>query len=139
MVRTEGLLALYKGWLATLVGIAPYVGLKMSFFDFLKPYVIPNADSALFSTANMALGAAAGTFGATLTYPLDLIRRRLQLRTDATPYRTVVGCTIYIMHTEGFVGLWRGLVPGLLKVIPSSAIAFGCNEKFKQILALNDS
>jgi hypothetical protein len=91
MIRTEGALSLYKGWLATLMGIAPYVGFKMSFFDVFKPYFIPDSNSSLFSTCNMLLGAAAGTFAATLTYPTDLIKRKLQLRTPDTPYKTVVG------------------------------------------------
>jgi solute carrier family 25 phosphate transporter 23/24/25/41 len=91
MIKTEGALSLYKGWFATLMGIAPYVGLKMSCFDILKPFVIPDSNSPFFSTSNMLLGAAAGTFAATLTYPTDLIKRKLQLRTPETPYRTVMG------------------------------------------------
>jgi hypothetical protein len=136
MVKNEGLLSLYKGWLATLVGIAPYVGFKMSFFDLFKPYVIPDSTSPMFSTLNMCLGAAAGTFAATLTYPSDLIRRKLQLRTPDSPYRTMIGCAMYILRTEGFAGWFHGLVPCYLKVIPASAIAFGCNEKLKQMLGV---
>jgi solute carrier family 25 phosphate transporter 23/24/25/41 len=134
VVQNDGFFALYKGWLATLMGIAPYVGLKMASFDFFKPYIIPDSQSRWFTPANLFLGAAAGTFAATLTYPTDLIRRRMQLRTKTTPYSTVIGCVWNIGTVEGFSGFYRGLVPCYMKVIPSCGIAFACNEKLKSLL-----
>jgi hypothetical protein len=77
IVRREGPFAFYKGWLATLAGIAPFVGFKVTFVDFFRPYVIPDSTHPMFASLTMCLGAAAGAFAATLTYPQDLIRRRM--------------------------------------------------------------
>ena len=88
--KTEGVFGLYKGWLTTLAGLAPYVAFKMACFDLFKPLVIPDASSAYFSIANMCLGAVSGTFGVTITYPTDLLRRRMQLRDATTPYNSIL-------------------------------------------------
>ncbi|KAJ6879538.1 hypothetical protein NC652_032972 [Populus alba x Populus x berolinensis] len=58
VLRQEGPRALYKGWLPSVIGVVPYVGLNF---------------------AVLACGAAAGTIGQTVAYPLDVIRRRMQM------------------------------------------------------------
>ncbi len=42
--RTEGILALYKGLLPTLVGIAPYAALNFASYDMLKRHVYDAGD-----------------------------------------------------------------------------------------------
>lgn len=39
VARTEGLMALYKGLLPTLIGIAPYAALNFASYDLLKRHV----------------------------------------------------------------------------------------------------
>ena len=39
IVRTEGVVALYKGLLPTLVGIAPYAALNFATYDLLKQHI----------------------------------------------------------------------------------------------------
>lgn len=39
MVRTEGVISLYKGLAPTLVGIAPYAALNFASYDLLKKTV----------------------------------------------------------------------------------------------------
>jgi len=73
-------MGLYKGWLATMVGITPYIAFKMSTFDILRGTVIPqDRNHPYFHLYNLSLGAVAGTVAVTLTYPTDLIRRKFQL------------------------------------------------------------
>jgi len=136
VIRNEGLFALYKGWAMSMAGIAPYIGFKMAFFDTFRPYFIPPADDKFFTIKNMALGATAGVFAATMTYPTDLLRRMLQIRTKETPYKTFIGASGHILRTDGIKGFYRGLIPCYVKVIPSVGIAFGCNEKLKVIFGV---
>jgi solute carrier family 25 phosphate transporter 23/24/25/41 len=44
VVRTEGVVALYKGLIPTLVGIAPYAALNFASYDLLKRYVYDAGD-----------------------------------------------------------------------------------------------
>lgn len=77
IVSNEGFFGLYKGWFATMMGITPYIALKMSSFDILKVNFLPSKTHPYFDVINLCLGATAGTFAVTLTYPTDLVRRKL--------------------------------------------------------------
>jgi solute carrier family 25 (mitochondrial phosphate transporter), member 23/24/25/41 len=79
IIKTEGPMALYKGLMPTLLGIAPYAALNFALYDLAKKHfyeggrpqgVIPN----------LLLGAATGTVAATVCYPLDTVRRRMQMK-----------------------------------------------------------
>jgi len=53
-------------------------------------------------------------------------------------YNGMFDCGIKIYQTEGFVGLWKGLVPCYVKVIPAMAIMFWCNEKLKLLFNVRE-
>lgn len=62
-----------------------------------------------------------------VTYPLDVIRRRMQLKgtmSESFPYRNTVHALVTIYDIEGLSGFYKGMLPNLLKVAPSVAIAF---------------
>jgi solute carrier family 25 phosphate transporter 23/24/25/41 len=44
MVRTEGVVSLYKGLIPTLIGIAPYAALNFASYDMLKRYIYEGKD-----------------------------------------------------------------------------------------------
>lgn len=79
MVRTEGVVSLYKGLIPTLIGIAPYAALNFASYDLLKRYAYSGGKQQS-PVANLLLGGVAGTVAATVCYPLDTIRRRMQMR-----------------------------------------------------------
>ena len=58
-------------------GIAPFIGIKMSSYDFLMQNFGPNKNSPYIVYYNLLMGALAGTIAVTFTYPLDLLRRLL--------------------------------------------------------------
>lgn len=126
VVRTEGLGALYKGLVPTLIGIAPYAAINFATYDSLKRTVAvsrspscspgPALHASLSITealesspqeaqrwiqreqqergvnhplasvvvagpaTNMLVGALAGTTAATVCFPLDTVRRRMQMK-----------------------------------------------------------
>ena len=72
-------MGLFKGLPMSLCGIAPFIGIKMSSFDFLMQKFSPSKDDPWVKAKNLTIGAAAGTIAVTLTYPTDLTRRYMQL------------------------------------------------------------
>ncbi|PON82471.1 Mitochondrial carrier protein [Trema orientale] len=157
VLREEGFRALYKGWLPSVIGVVPYVGLNFAVYESLKDWLIKTKpfglveDSELSVTTRLACGAAAGTVGQTVAYPLDVIRRRMQMVgwKDAasvvagegkgkTPleYTGMVDAFTKTVRHEGFGALYKGLVPNSVKVVPSIAIAFVTYEKVKDILGV---
>ena len=134
MVRTEGTVSLYKGLVPTLIGIAPYAALNFASYDMLKRYVYQNGDTKQNPLANLGLGGAAGTLAATVCYPLDTIRRRMQMK--GVMYRNQGDAFVTIWKKEGMVGFYRGWVANTIKVVPQNAIRFVTYEFLKTLMGV---
>lgn len=61
----------------TLIGILPYAGLKFYVYEELKRHVPEEQQNSI--VMRLSCGALAGLFGQTLTYPLDVVRRQMQV------------------------------------------------------------
>jgi solute carrier family 25 phosphate transporter 23/24/25/41 len=133
MVRTEGTISLYKGLVPTLVGIAPYAALNFASYDLLKRkwYGDGKSQSAM---ANLGIGGAAGTLAATVCYPLDTIRRRMQMKGQM--YRNQGDAFVTIWRTEGMRGFYRGWSANTIKVVPQNAIRFVTYEALKTLMGV---
>ena len=60
-----------------MIGIAPFIGIKMSSYDFLMNKFGPVKGDPKSVYYNLVLGAVSGTIAVTATYPTDLVRRLL--------------------------------------------------------------
>ncbi|KAH9731664.1 mitochondrial adenine nucleotide transporter ADNT1 [Citrus sinensis] len=135
----------------------PYVGLNFAVYESLKVWLIKTKplglaeDSELSVTTRLACGAAAGTVGQTVAYPLDVIRRRMQMvgwkeassvvigdgRNRAPlEYNGMIDAFRKTVRHEGFGALYKGLVPNSVKVVPSISLAFVTYEVVKDILGV---
>lgn len=133
ITRTEGVLALYKGLSPTLIGIAPYAALNFACYDMCKHWVY--GDSGKQNVfANLGIGAGAGTFAATVCYPLDTIRRRQQM--EGTVYKNQLDAFRTIWKGEGLRGFYRGWAANCLKVVPQNSIRFVSYEIMKSLLGV---
>jgi len=139
MVRVEGFSSLFKGLPATLLGIAPYAALNFASYDVLKRFSedhigLAPTPAGSFGAAPLLLGATSGTFATTVCYPLDTIRRRMQMKGDV--YKSIPDAMVTILRVEGLRGYYRGWVANTLKVIPQNSIRFFAYEGFKSLLAI---
>ncbi|ONK56954.1 uncharacterized protein A4U43_C10F15050 [Asparagus officinalis] len=153
--RQEGFRALYKGWLPSVIGVVPYVGLNFAVYESLKEWLIKSKpsglvqDSDLSVVTRLACGAAAGTVGQTVAYPLDVIRRRMQMvgwkdasqivrgeGRNSVEYSGMIDAFRKTVRHEGLGALYKGLVPNSVKVVPSIAIAFVTYEVVKDVLGV---
>jgi len=138
--KEQGFFALYKGWGASLIGIAPYASLKLTFFQILRNFFYGKHfdKRKIGSSMNLAFGAVAGCLAVTVTYPTDFLRRRMQVRIFETSNhghseKIKFGDLVTsIVKKEGFMVLYTGLGATYLKVMPSTALAFAINEKLKR-------
>lgn len=129
----EGFFGLYKGWGVSMCGIAPFIGIKLSSFDFLMNNFAPRKDDPNIVYWNLLLGASAGTIAVTATYPSDLTRRLLQLNgTPGHNYSSFFDACGQLYRKEGIPGFYKGLLATYLKVAPMTAILFLCNESLKR-------
>mmetsp|Transcript_4802 Transcript_4802/g.6707 ORF Transcript_4802/g.6707 Transcript_4802/m.6707 type:complete len:401 (+) Transcript_4802:59-1261(+) len=139
--RNEGILALYTGLWPSILGVVPYVGFDFAVYDTLKRMLPKQPDGTLSQWQTLACGAIAGTVGQTVAYPLDLVRRRLQVQSflqDKLPpsqiYNGTWDAIVKIVKHEGVIGLYRGTWPNYLKVVPSIAVSFLVFENLKQVM-----
>lgn len=125
MYKQEGgAAALYRGIIPTVAGVAPYVGLNFMTYEFVRKYLTPEGDTNPSAVRKLLAGAVSGAVAQTCTYPFDVLRRRFQINTMSGmgyQYKSIGDAVTLIMRQEGVKGLYKGLVPNLLKVAPSMA------------------
>jgi len=67
---------------------------------------------------NFALGSVAGAFGATIVYPIDLVKTRMQNQRSTVVgeimYKNSIDCAKKVIRNEGFRGLYSGLGPQII-------------------------
>ncbi|TRX90445.1 hypothetical protein FHL15_008614 [Xylaria flabelliformis] len=149
MLAEGGTRAAYRGVTMGLIGMFPYSAIDMGTFELLKVTYIQykakasgcheeDAQPSTFATGIM--GASSGAFGASVVYPLNVLRTRLQTQgTSMHParYTGIWDVAHKTVQNEGFRGLYKGLMPNLLKVAPALSITWMVYEKAKQVMHLH--
>ncbi|CCH46553.1 Calcium-binding mitochondrial carrier protein [Wickerhamomyces ciferrii] len=79
------------------------------------------------SIYNFTLGSIAGAIGATIVYPIDLIKTRMQAQ-RVLIYKSSLDCFVKVLSKEGLRGLYSGLGPQLVGVAPEKAIKLTVND-----------
>ncbi|PWZ01752.1 mitochondrial carrier [Testicularia cyperi] len=85
------------------------------------------------SVYNFGLGGIAGSVGATIVYPIDLVKTRMQNQRSAVVgeplmYKNSIDCVKKVFRNEGLRGFYSGLGPQLLGVAPEKAIKLTVND-----------
>lgn len=141
--QQEGIYGLYRGLIPTLLGIAPYVALNFTTYEYLKTTAMEfTQTNELGVITKLSLGAVSGTFAQTITYPLDVLRRRMQMQGvggRTVEYTSLADGFKDIYAKYGIRGYYKGLLPNYLKVIPVVSINFVVYEHMKKFLGLSRS
>lgn len=135
----------YRGIWPTLFGIVPYAGTSFVVWGFLKYDLLPRyltyeTRERHRAGLDLLAGGIAGALGQTAAYPLDIVRRRMQVapatesgaRARADFWSTAQG----ILRQSGWRGFFVGLSIGYLKVAPMNAVSFTVWEAMKNVLGL---
>ncbi|KAF4461730.1 mitochondrial carrier [Fusarium albosuccineum] len=138
MYKTEGgMSALYRGIIPTVAGVAPYVGLNFMVYESVRKYLTPEGEQNPNATRKLLAGATSGAVAQTCTYPFDVLRRRFQINTMSGmgyQYKGITDAIRVIVMREGVKGLYKGIVPNLLKVAPSMASSWLSFEMTRDFL-----
>lgn len=150
LYKEGGARIFYRGIVAGIGGIFPYAALDLGTFTTIKKWLVRREmklhnikneeDVKLPNYMVLSLGAFSGTFGATMVYPVNLLRTRLQAQgTYAHPYRYdgFMDVLQKTLRNEGYPGLFKGLVPNLAKVAPAVSISYFMYENLKNLFDLD--
>lgn len=150
-----GIINFYRGFSPTLLGMVPYAGMSFLTHDTMgdllrhpklsdwttlpQPKNAPSGKAApLRSWAELLAGGVAGIISQTVSYPLEVVRRRMQVGgAVGDGHRLRIGETAKIILRErGFRGFFVGLTIGYVKVAPMAAAAFYTYERMKTWLGI---
>jgi hypothetical protein len=149
--RTEGIRGFYAGICPTLLVAIPNFGISYTVYGTLKEHLLDDelfynlrkidADSGenkLGMVLTLACGASSGILATLVTFPMDTIRRRMQVQNlhvpDPTKRLTSRQQFSKLVYDEGLTSLYRGLTPELLKVVPMVGTMFVVYEWAKGML-----
>jgi len=134
IVRKEGAAALYTGLGTSVLGIIPYAGVDLAINSMLKEfaskYYTQRMQEPGIATL-LACGMLSSSCAMTVTYPVGLVRTRLQASgmPGAPKYDGGLDCLRQIISKDGFKGLYRGMVPNAMKVLPATSISYAMYDK----------
>ncbi|KAB8356549.1 hypothetical protein FH972_024131 [Carpinus fangiana] len=148
-LRQEGIGGLYRGLGASYLGVTEstlqwvlYEKMKMSLAEREERIKLSGRPRTGWDDFVDWFGKAgsAGTaklFAAIVTYPHEVVRTRLRQAPQSNgklKYTGIIQCVKLVWKEEGMVALYGGLVPHMLRVVPSAAIMFGVYESTLKLL-----
>lgn len=132
-----GIRGLYRGLTPTAAGVAPYVAMNFACYELFKTYVTTDESAPPGTVTKLLCGALAGSISQTLTYPLDVLRRRMQvtgMKEMGFAYKGSWDAIFTIIRLDGLKGLYKGIWPNLVKVGPSIGTSFAVYELAKDLM-----
>lgn len=140
ITRNEGPKGFFRGLGAGVGQIVPYMGLFFSLYESFKPaFAGVTLPLGSLGSGDALAGIMASVMSKTAVFPLDTVRKRLQVQgptrakyvhRNIPVYETgVVRTVCAIAAREGLRGLYRGLTVGLIKAAPASAVTMWTYER----------
>lgn len=133
--KHHGFLSLYSGLFPTLAGIMPYAGCSFACFETIKYYIVKwnhlKSDREIPPWQRLVAGGLSGLLAQSATYPLDIVRRRMQV----TPgrYKGIAAALATIYREEGLrQGLYKGLAMNWIKGPIATGTSFTVNDLVKR-------
>ncbi|XP_051151179.1 adenine nucleotide transporter BT1, chloroplastic/mitochondrial [Andrographis paniculata] len=137
ILQEGGMGELYRGLTPSLIGVIPYAATNYCAYDTLrKMYRKLFKQERIGNIETLLIGSAAGAISSSATFPLEVARKHMQVGavSGRQVYRNVLHALASILEQEGIPGLYKGLGPSCLKLVPAAGISFMCYEACKRIL-----
>ncbi|PLW36083.1 hypothetical protein PCANC_18776 [Puccinia coronata f. sp. avenae] len=122
----------YRGFAPTICGMVPYAGTSFLVWGTLQSKLPTHLPGTMRDNVvvNLLCGSVAGMAAQTVSYPLEIIRRKMQVG-GPLAHCTIAQTASQIFASHGPRGFFVGLSIGYLKVIPMTAISFVTWSKLK--------
>lgn len=133
IVKNDGWVALYRGCLPSMMGIVPYAGFTFLTYETAKRYHYEiTGKNEPHGSMRLAFGGLAGLVGQSASYPLDIIRRRMQTSPNKMSMRETI--QRIRLDKSGFKNRWfKGLSLNWIKGPISSGVSFATFELLRDI------
>lgn len=131
IAASQGLRGFWKGNLVNVLRTAPFKAVNFCAYDTYRKQLLRfsgNEETTNFE--RFIAGAAAGITATIICLPLDTIRTKL-VAPGGEALGGVIGAFQYMIQTEGFFSLYKGLVPSIISMAPSGAVFYGVYDILK--------
>ncbi|KAK8066352.1 mitochondrial carrier [Apiospora hydei] len=140
--KEEGLQGFYRGLGISLLGVT-HGAVQFAVYDSAKRIYFAQrqqqqqrledmAPARLGNEATVVLSSASKLIAGAVTYPYQAIRSRLQTYDADQKYgRGIMGVVKRTWTEEGLRGFYRGIVPGVIRVLPATWVTFLVYENVK--------
>ncbi|XP_076366312.1 mitochondrial glutathione transporter SLC25A40-like [Tachypleus tridentatus] len=130
ITRTEGKSSLWSGLPTALVMAAPATVIYFTLYDQLRACLLHHSNASKQALwVPMLAGATARVIAVTVISPLELIRTKMQSK--KLSYSEIGKAIRSLVQLKGFLSLWRGLGPTVLRDVPLSSIYWASYEHLK--------
>ncbi|KAI9226822.1 MAG: mitochondrial carrier domain-containing protein [Piptocephalis tieghemiana] len=140
IIAKEGILAMFKGFEATVLRHAVWNGGYFGSIGFIRD-TLPKAESKNGELLrNFAAGTIGGTVGTTLNIPFDVAKTRIQGHTPdmgVARYRYAIPSIRLIAKEEGLGALYKGFTPKVLRLGPGGGILLVVFDKVSSFFRSN--
>ncbi|KAJ3128980.1 hypothetical protein HK100_008863 [Physocladia obscura] len=138
-----GVRGLYRGFGLSLAGIVPYLASSFLLYDTLTLVHIQRQQQKqqmqkqkAVSIDSLAIAATSAAVAQSATFPFDLIRRRLMVEglnvRIGLRQRSAWAIFLGIIKHDGVAGLYSGIIPNLVKVVPATAVSMVIHDMFSR-------
>ena len=141
ILKEKGPAEFYRGLTPSLIGVIPYSAANYFAYDTLrKAYRKIFKQEKIGNIQTLLIGSAAGAISSSATFPLEVARKQMQVGalSGRQVYKNVIHALVSILEREGIQGLYKGLGPSCIKLVPNAGISFMCYEACKRILVDKD-
>ncbi|KAG8215431.1 mitochondrial tricarboxylate transporter [Butyriboletus roseoflavus] len=135
-VREKGVIGLYSGCSALVVGNAIKAGVRFVSYDHFKS-ILADSEGKVSAPKSLVAGLGAGMTEAVIAVtPSETIKTKLidDAKRPSPQYRGLVHGTMSIVRQEGIAGIYRGLFPVMMRQGANSAVRFTTYTTLKQFV-----
>lgn len=133
IIQREGVKGMFRGLGSTIAREMPGYFVFFGAYEGIRTLFTPpgHSKSECGALGTMVAGAAGGVALWTVIFPADLVKSRIQV---SSLEGTFVSNTLLIIRKEGFLALYNGLSPTLIRTMPATAALFLTYETSKKLL-----
>ena len=129
----------YAGYATTIFREIPFSLIQFPLWEWLKSCWISHDDAPLSAIKSSLAGSLSGGIAAATTTPLDVVKTRIMLGTDASgkPYSGFKSTFSRIVAEEGVGTLFSGIGPRVMWISIGGLIYFGAYEQARRYASQN--
>lgn len=132
ITKYEGITALWSGLPPTLIMSVPATMIYFTMYEQIRDLSLSKLVPPLQSHyIPLLAGAAARVLTVTAISPIEFLRTKMQ--SEKIKYSDVGKSVYQLVERRGFLSLWHGYIPTLLRDVPFSALYWTMYEQLKQL------